>query len=152
VPHSFPHFHFRFVSLTFVAFFIALAVIVLKARPWRSGMRTVVSICSHFSPKSQAYGDTRTPPRFFHGPGKRIPMHLISSAFLLVCASAWLISCCSRADLPMTGVRSSRNRAPHWPTLLVSNAIAEEVASNNASGTSLCDIPHRFGETRVATL
>jgi hypothetical protein len=26
----------------------------------------VARICSHIAPKSQAYGDTRTPPRCFH--------------------------------------------------------------------------------------
>ena len=54
VPHWVVHSQFRFVSLTFVAFFIALAVIVSKAWPRRSVIRTVAWICSHLAPKSQA--------------------------------------------------------------------------------------------------
>jgi hypothetical protein len=42
-----------------------------------------------------------------------IPKHVTSSCFLLPSESAWLISCCSRADLAMTGVRSSRGRLPN---------------------------------------
>src|SRR5215813_8734311 len=52
--HSVVHFQVRFVSLTFVALFIALSVIVSKDCPLRSVIRTVARICSHIAPKSQA--------------------------------------------------------------------------------------------------
>src|SRR5260370_40021549 len=67
--HSVVHFQFRFVSLTFVAFFIASAVIVSKAWPRRLVIRTAAWICSHLAPKSQVEGETRRPPRVFHWPG-----------------------------------------------------------------------------------
>ena len=47
------HFHFRFVSLTFLALFMASGVIVSKVRPLPSLSWTVALICSHFPPKSQ---------------------------------------------------------------------------------------------------